>query len=59
MVTWVKHVACMGEKRDLSSVLENLKESDHLEDLCTDKRIILQWILTRMGGCQLDSSGTA
>jgi len=46
MVTWVKHVACMGEKRNLSSVLENLKESDHLEDLCTDKRIILQWVLT-------------
>jgi len=21
MVTWVKHVACMGEKRNLSSVL--------------------------------------
>ena len=39
--------------------LENLKESNHLKDLCTDKRMILKWILTRMGGCQLDSSGTA
>jgi len=49
------------ERRRICPVfwLENLKESDHLKDLCTDKRIILNWIFTRMGGCQLDSSGTA
>jgi len=49
------------ERRGICPVfwLENLKESNHLKDLCTDKRMILKWILTRMGGCQLDSSGTA
>jgi hypothetical protein len=29
--------------------LENLKGRDHLEDLCVDGRIILEWILGKIG----------
>jgi hypothetical protein len=29
---------------------ENLKGRDHSEDLCTDEKIILEWILGKWGG---------
>jgi hypothetical protein len=36
---------------------ENLKVRDHMEDLCVDRRIMLEYILeNRLGGCGLDSS---
>jgi hypothetical protein len=38
---------------------ENLKGTDHSEDLDVDLRIILKWFLwNRVGGCGLDSSGS-
>jgi hypothetical protein len=36
---------------------ENLKGRDHLKDFGLDGRIILDWILNKVGGCGLDSSG--
>jgi hypothetical protein len=37
---------------------ENLKGIDRLEDVGVDGMIILDWILNRLGGCGLDSSGS-
>jgi hypothetical protein len=39
---WVGHVACVGERRGAYRVLVgHLRETDHLEDLVVDGRIIL------------------
>jgi hypothetical protein len=36
------------------SLLQNLKERDHFEDLGVDKNIVLEWTLrSRVGGCGL------
>lgn len=44
---WVVHVAGMGEKGNIQILEGKMKERDHLEDLGTDRRIILQWILKK------------
>jgi hypothetical protein len=42
----------------IKSWSKNLEGRDHLGDLGIDKRrIILRWILNRVLGCRLDSSG--
>jgi hypothetical protein len=43
----VGHVAYIGEKIKMHTKFwyKNLKESDHLEDLGIDERIISKWIL--------------
>jgi hypothetical protein len=47
---WARHVAGMGRKINICKILvEKLKESDHLEDLGVDGKIILEWILERGG----------
>jgi hypothetical protein len=47
-VSWVGHVACMVEMRNVNRVLEgNLKERDPLEDTDIDGRIILKLILQK------------
>jgi len=39
-------------------LLENLKETDHVEDLDTDRKIISEWTLENgVQSCGLDSSG--
>jgi hypothetical protein len=37
----------MGEKDMHTEFLENLKDREHLQDLSTDGRIILKWILKK------------
>jgi hypothetical protein len=39
------------ERREMHTVfwLENLRETDHLEDLGVDGNIILEWLLGKMG----------
>jgi len=56
----VRHVACMGEMRNVYAVLVGKPAGgDHLEDLCIDERIILKWILgSRVGRCWLGSCGS-
>ena len=46
----VSHVASMGQERNTFRVLEEKpKERDHLDDLDTEMRIILKWILHETG----------
>jgi len=46
---WAGHVACMGERRDVYSVLVGkLRERDHLEVPGVDGRIILKWIFKNL-----------
>jgi hypothetical protein len=48
MLKWQVHVARTVEMRNASNVwLENLKGTDHLEDLGVDGRIILECILAK------------
>jgi hypothetical protein len=42
---WAGHVARMGERRGVYSVLVGRSEGDHLEDLGVDGRIIFYCIL--------------
>jgi hypothetical protein len=53
---WAGHVARMGEIRNG----KNLKETEHLEELDVDGRIIVKWIFgeNRVRGCGMDSSGS-
>jgi len=37
---------------------ENLKERDHIEDIGTVVRIILKWVLNRVGKRSMYSSGS-
>jgi hypothetical protein len=39
-MTWTGHVAHMGE----NFYFKDMKERDHLEELCIDGQIILEWI---------------
>ena len=42
----------------LDARLESFKEADCLEDLGVDWKIILKWILNKVGRCGLDSRGS-
>jgi hypothetical protein len=45
---WVGHVTRMREMRyAYTTLLENTRGRDHLEDLGVDGRIILEWILAK------------
>jgi hypothetical protein len=47
-MTWTEHVACMGVRRGLYTILVgDVRESDHLEDPGVDGRIILTWIFRK------------
>jgi len=50
----------MGEQRNAGFWWKKLKERDHYEDLDIQSMIILRCKTqrNRMGGCQLDSSGS-
>jgi hypothetical protein len=55
---WAGHVARRRQTRNAYSIL-NGKESDNSEDLGVDGKIILECILvTRVGSCGLDLSGS-
>jgi hypothetical protein len=43
--------------RNAYSISVSLKERDHLGDLGIGWRIILKWILNRVRGCRLNSTG--
>jgi len=44
----VEHVVWMGQMRNAYNILVGQSEGrDHLEDLCTDARIISEWILEK------------
>ena len=48
-MSWVGHVARMGEKRGVYRVLwGNLRERDHLGDPDVDGRITLRWIFKNL-----------
>jgi len=55
----VGHVACIGDMGNKAMfLLENVKGTDHLEDLGADEEL-LQWILGKQGErCGLDVSGS-
>ena len=41
-------MAIMGDKRDVyKALVGNLRERDHLEELCVDGWIILKWIFKK------------
>jgi len=43
-MSWVGHVARMGERRDVYRVLVgNVRKKGHLEDQGVDRSIILRW----------------
>jgi hypothetical protein len=44
-IGWARHVARMGEMRNVYIFSENLKERDNSEDVSIGGRIILEWIL--------------
>ena len=44
---------CEGERHRVFWC-EKLEEGDHLENLGIDEKMILKWILNRMGGQNLD-----
>jgi len=47
-IIWAGHVACMGDGRGAYRVLvRDLRETDHLEDLAVDERIILKLIFKK------------
>jgi hypothetical protein len=53
---WEGHVACMDDMRKAYKILlENLKGRDHLEDTGIDGKMILEWIIKRVGRCGLDA----
>jgi hypothetical protein len=47
---WVGHIACMGKMRNVYKILVGkLEGRDHLEDLGTDGKIILELIAGKLG----------
>jgi hypothetical protein len=41
-IRWMEHVAWLGKKRNLyKSLIGIINRRDHMEDLCTDGRVIL------------------
>jgi len=49
-MTWVEHVALMGESRGAYRVWwGNLRERDHFKDPDVDRGIILKWIFKKWG----------
>jgi hypothetical protein len=57
--TWARHVARMGEGRNVYGVLVGKpEEKDHLKDQGVDGRMGSKWTLGRLvGGCGVDSPG--
>jgi hypothetical protein len=47
-----------GEKLHIAFSWENLTERENFENLDVDGRLLLIWILNRMGGHGVDSSGS-
>jgi hypothetical protein len=48
---WAGHVARVEERRGACRILVgNLRERDHLEDLCIDGKKILRWIYRKWNG---------
>jgi hypothetical protein len=55
---WAGHITRMGRKGiHIAFLWERQKERDHYEYLEVGGKIILKWILDRMGWYGLDSSG--
>ena len=49
-IRWAGHVACMGRREMCTGFWwGNLSERDHLEDPGVDGRIMLRWILRKLG----------
>jgi hypothetical protein len=49
---WAAHMVLMTDRRGPYSVLlGNVRVRDHLKDLGVDGRIILKWVLKKLGGC--------
>jgi len=57
---WAGHVPCMAEVKNVYKILvRKPEETDHLEDLGEDGKVILEWILGKwMGRCELVASGS-
>jgi hypothetical protein len=49
-MSWVGHVACMGDRRGSGFWWGNLRERDYLDGTDVDGRIILRWILRMWDG---------
>jgi hypothetical protein len=47
---WAGHIARMGEINAYKNWSEDLKGTDHSEDLGVDGKIILEWILWKYRG---------
>jgi hypothetical protein len=52
MITWAGHITPMGQMRNAYKVFIRKCEGkiDHVEDLGTDTKIMLKWILGKYGG---------
>jgi hypothetical protein len=56
ILRWEGHVACIEDMRKAYKILlDNLKGRDHLEDIGMDAKMILEWIIKRVGRCGRDA----